>query len=283
MKQLVYETVVETEEDLVARITVAADAIAVMPVSSNSCRGRAVSDSQPLIERYSQINIRNVSKNKKMSLFKIILTLDSLTPCVVGIVQCGQLCSDYNISHAFYTREFPKKEMHTQSASLKVHVRYLLELVQDIPINRTEFRCYISIEALRYGTSQNITILQFIGEMQFTALRSQDFQIEFTALRTQDFRTRSLRLDAVTVRTHSTFNCRDFNIFGEKIRSCSRSGDVHLTQFHRWYTYSLKYGSSANDNSAYMYSANDKSALYRYKTASIDYSLICNRKRISEK
>lgn len=31
MKQLVYETVVETEEDLVARITVAADAIADMP------------------------------------------------------------------------------------------------------------------------------------------------------------------------------------------------------------------------------------------------------------
>ncbi|KAJ4451061.1 hypothetical protein ANN_02498 [Periplaneta americana] len=41
--------------------------------------------------------------------------------------------------------------------------------------------------------------------------------------------------------------------------------------------------SSANDNSAYMCSANDKSALYRYKTASIDYSRICNRKRISEK
>ncbi|KAJ4434862.1 hypothetical protein ANN_23433 [Periplaneta americana] len=31
MKQLVYETVVETEEDLAARITVAADAIADMP------------------------------------------------------------------------------------------------------------------------------------------------------------------------------------------------------------------------------------------------------------
>ncbi|KAJ4443930.1 hypothetical protein ANN_05719 [Periplaneta americana] len=31
MKQLVYETVVETEEDLVARITIAADAIANMP------------------------------------------------------------------------------------------------------------------------------------------------------------------------------------------------------------------------------------------------------------
>ncbi|KAJ4439478.1 hypothetical protein ANN_07602 [Periplaneta americana] len=31
MKQLVYETVVETEEDLVARITVAADVIADMP------------------------------------------------------------------------------------------------------------------------------------------------------------------------------------------------------------------------------------------------------------
>ncbi|KAJ4427659.1 hypothetical protein ANN_25307 [Periplaneta americana] len=30
-------------------------------------------------------------------------------------------------------------------------------------------------------------------------------------------------------------------------------------------------------------SANDKSALYRYKTASIDYSRICNRKTISEK
>ncbi|KAJ4447146.1 hypothetical protein ANN_09147 [Periplaneta americana] len=29
--------------------------------------------------------------------------------------------------------------------------------------------------------------------------------------------------------------------------------------------------------------ANDKSALYRFKTASIDYSRICNRKRISEK
>ncbi|KAJ4441985.1 hypothetical protein ANN_11849 [Periplaneta americana] len=41
--------------------------------------------------------------------------------------------------------------------------------------------------------------------------------------------------------------------------------------------------SSANDNSACMCSANDKSALYRYKTASIDYSRICNRKRISEK
>ncbi|KAJ4428083.1 hypothetical protein ANN_24097 [Periplaneta americana] len=40
---------------------------------------------------------------------------------------------------------------------------------------------------------------------------------------------------------------------------------------------------SANDNSAYRCSANDKSALYRYKTASIDYSRICNRKRISEK
>ena len=31
MKQLVYETVVETEEDLVVRITVAADTIADMP------------------------------------------------------------------------------------------------------------------------------------------------------------------------------------------------------------------------------------------------------------
>ncbi|KAJ4443918.1 hypothetical protein ANN_05705 [Periplaneta americana] len=40
---------------------------------------------------------------------------------------------------------------------------------------------------------------------------------------------------------------------------------------------------SANDNSAYRCSANDKSALYHYKTASIDYSRICNRKRISEK
>ncbi|KAJ4438971.1 hypothetical protein ANN_14925 [Periplaneta americana] len=43
---------------------------------------------------------------------------------------------------------------------------------------------------------------------------------------------------------------------------------------------------SANDKSAlyrYKTSANDKSALYRYKTASIDYSRICNRKRISEK
>ncbi|KAJ4438660.1 hypothetical protein ANN_14607 [Periplaneta americana] len=43
---------------------------------------------------------------------------------------------------------------------------------------------------------------------------------------------------------------------------------------------------SANDKSAlyrYKTSANDKSALYRYKTPSIDYSRICNRKRISEK
>ncbi|KAJ4431116.1 hypothetical protein ANN_19711 [Periplaneta americana] len=43
---------------------------------------------------------------------------------------------------------------------------------------------------------------------------------------------------------------------------------------------------SANDKSAlyrYKTSANDKSALYRYKTSSIDYSRICNRKRISEK
>ncbi|KAJ4426782.1 hypothetical protein ANN_26581 [Periplaneta americana] len=40
---------------------------------------------------------------------------------------------------------------------------------------------------------------------------------------------------------------------------------------------------SANDNSAYRRSANNESALYRYKTASIDYSRICNRKRISEK
>ncbi|KAJ4427517.1 hypothetical protein ANN_25165 [Periplaneta americana] len=42
-------------------------------------------------------------------------------------------------------------------------------------------------------------------------------------------------------------------------------------------------GLSANDDSGYNSSANDKSALYRYKTASIDYSRICNRKRISEK
>ena len=35
MKQLVYETVVKTEEDLVARITVAAGTIADMPESSN--------------------------------------------------------------------------------------------------------------------------------------------------------------------------------------------------------------------------------------------------------
>ncbi|KAJ4426373.1 hypothetical protein ANN_27187 [Periplaneta americana] len=42
-------------------------------------------------------------------------------------------------------------------------------------------------------------------------------------------------------------------------------------------------GLSANDDSGYNYSANDRSAFYRYKTASIDYSRICNRKRISEK
>ncbi|KAJ4426726.1 hypothetical protein ANN_26525 [Periplaneta americana] len=43
---------------------------------------------------------------------------------------------------------------------------------------------------------------------------------------------------------------------------------------------------SANDKLAlyrYKTSANDKSALYRYRTASIDYSRMCNRKRISEK
>ncbi|KAJ4438686.1 hypothetical protein ANN_14633 [Periplaneta americana] len=42
MKQLVYETVVETEEDLVARITVAADAIADMPGSEFHSLGRAI-------------------------------------------------------------------------------------------------------------------------------------------------------------------------------------------------------------------------------------------------
>ncbi|KAJ4450222.1 hypothetical protein ANN_01629 [Periplaneta americana] len=42
-------------------------------------------------------------------------------------------------------------------------------------------------------------------------------------------------------------------------------------------------GVSANDDSGYNCSANDRSAFYRYKTASIDYSRICNRKRISEK
>ncbi|KAJ4442210.1 hypothetical protein ANN_12076 [Periplaneta americana] len=42
-------------------------------------------------------------------------------------------------------------------------------------------------------------------------------------------------------------------------------------------------GLSANDDSGYNCSANDRSAFYRYKTASIDYSRICNRKRISEK
>ncbi|KAJ4429877.1 hypothetical protein ANN_22081 [Periplaneta americana] len=40
---------------------------------------------------------------------------------------------------------------------------------------------------------------------------------------------------------------------------------------------------SANDDSGYNCSANDRSAFCRYKTASIDYSRICNRKRISEK
>ncbi|KAJ4449960.1 hypothetical protein ANN_01367 [Periplaneta americana] len=47
-----------------------------------------------------------------------------------------------------------------------------------------------------------------------------------------------------------------------------------------------RYKTSANDKSTlyrYKTSANDKSALYRYKTASIDYSRICNRKRICEK
>ncbi|KAJ4429755.1 hypothetical protein ANN_21959 [Periplaneta americana] len=42
-------------------------------------------------------------------------------------------------------------------------------------------------------------------------------------------------------------------------------------------------GLSANDDSGYNCSANGRSAFYRYKTASIDYSQICNRKRISEK
>ncbi|KAJ4447608.1 hypothetical protein ANN_09615 [Periplaneta americana] len=41
-------------------------------------------------------------------------------------------------------------------------------------------------------------------------------------------------------------------------------------------------GLSANDDSGYNCSANDRSPFYRYKTASIDYSRICNRKRISE-
>ncbi|KAJ4426479.1 hypothetical protein ANN_27293 [Periplaneta americana] len=45
----------------------------------------------------------------------------------------------------------------------------------------------------------------------------------------------------------------------------------------------LRSGLSANDDSGYNCSVNDRSAFYRYKTASIDYSQICNRKRISEK
>ncbi|KAJ4448459.1 hypothetical protein ANN_10475 [Periplaneta americana] len=45
----------------------------------------------------------------------------------------------------------------------------------------------------------------------------------------------------------------------------------------------IRSGLSANDDSGYNCSANDRSAFYRYKTASIDYSRICNRKRISEK
>ncbi|KAJ4444179.1 hypothetical protein ANN_05969 [Periplaneta americana] len=41
-------------------------------------------------------------------------------------------------------------------------------------------------------------------------------------------------------------------------------------------------GLSANDDSGYNCSANDKSALYRYKTASIDYSRICNRRELAK-
>ncbi|KAJ4442527.1 hypothetical protein ANN_04114 [Periplaneta americana] len=41
-------------------------------------------------------------------------------------------------------------------------------------------------------------------------------------------------------------------------------------------------GLSANDDSGYNCSANDRSAFYRYKTASIDYSRICNRRELAK-
>ncbi|KAJ4445736.1 hypothetical protein ANN_12421 [Periplaneta americana] len=66
MKQLVYETVVETEEDLVARITVAADAIADMP-------GREILSSYERQDIAAMIKRKSSTKRERVLVRKVYL------------------------------------------------------------------------------------------------------------------------------------------------------------------------------------------------------------------